>query len=551
MSVTNGQSNTATNLIEFTLDGKKVQVPAGTNLIEAAKMHGVEIPHYCYHKDLSIAGNCRMCQCELNGKPKLEIACNTVVQPGMEVKTHNSSQAVADAQAATLEFILINHPLDCTVCDQSGHCKLQDFHYEYNAKPSRFVESKEHKVKAEVLGPNVILDGERCIMCTRCIRFCDEVTKTSELGMLNRGDKSVISINPGKELNNALSGTVVDLCPVGALTHRNWRFNSRIWYTNQQDSICTGCSTGCNVKVAVRDNQVVHVKARYNGAVNKEWMCDEGRYGFNRFQPEERVTAPTVKNNTVTLDKALESFKGIKDQDTLVFVSPDLTLEEYWILKKFLDHEVKKFKAVVAYKERKLSEVEQILVSPDHAANFRGAQLFGLAGENIETEYNQALESLKAGSVERVLLVGDRAILAEDRSAQVTMGLSRASVSIGILSDAASSIASAIQTVIPERTCLEKSGVMVNREMRMQYVERLLNPPSEALSVWTIINAAAKKIGQELIQCANDRELTLRYLKSDSRISHVKISDLKNGGVSLTDPSKVHSSEAGSSAGAR
>jgi NADH dehydrogenase/NADH:ubiquinone oxidoreductase subunit G len=234
-----------------------------------------------------------------------------------------------------------------------------------------------------------------------------------------------------------------------------------------------------------------------------------------------------------------------------VFVSPDLTLEEYWILKKFLDHEVKKFKAVVAYKERKLSEVEQILVSPDHAANFRGAQLFGLAGENIETEYNQALESLKAGSVERVLLVGDRAILAEDRSAQVTMGLSRASLSIGILSDAASSIASAIQTVIPERTCLEKSGVMVNREMRMQYVERLLNPPSEALSVWTIINAAAKKIGQELIQCANDRELTLRYLKSDSRISHVKISDLKNGGVSLTDPSKVHSSEAGSSAGAR
>jgi NADH-quinone oxidoreductase subunit G len=542
MSVTNGQSNTAANLIEFTLDGKKVKVPAGTNLIEAAKMHGVEIPHYCYHKDLSIAGNCRMCQCELNGKPKLEIACNTVVQPGMEVKTHNSSQAVADAQAATLEFILINHPLDCTVCDQSGHCKLQDFHYEYNAKPSRFVENKEHKVKAEVLGPNVILDGERCIMCTRCIRFCDEVTKTSELGMLNRGDKSVISINPGKELNNALSGTVVDLCPVGALTHRNWRFNSRIWYTNQFDSICTGCSTGCNVKVAVRDNQVVHVKARYNGAVNKEWMCDAGRYGFNSFQPAERVTEPTIKGTTVSLEKALESFKGLKGQETLVFVSPDLTLEEYWLLKKFLDKDVQKFKAVVAYRGRTLSEVEQILVSPDHASNYRGAQLFGLAGENPESDYVAALESLKSGSVERVLLVGDRSILASDRNSQVTMGISRAQVSIALLADSASPLASSAQTVIPERTCLEKAGLMVNREMRLQHLERLLNPPTESVqSVWKTLNSAAKTLGQELIACMNDRELTLRYLKSDSRISHLKIADLKNGGVSLTDPAMVRS----------
>jgi len=551
MSVTNGQDKAQGNLIEFTLDGKKVKVPAGTNLIDAAKMHGVDIPHYCYHKDLSIAGNCRMCQCELNGKPKLEIACNTVVTPGLEVKTHHSSLAVADAQDATLEFILINHPLDCTVCDQSGHCKLQDFHYEYNAKPSRFVENKEHKVKAEVLGPNVILDGERCIMCTRCIRFCDEVTKTHELGMLNRGDRSVIAINQGKELNNALSGTVVDLCPVGALTHRNWRFNSRIWYTNQFDSICTGCSTGCNVKVAVRDNQVVQVKARYNGAVNKEWMCDEGRYGFGRFQPNERLTSPTIKKNKVDLDKALEAFKSLKGQETLVFVSPDLALEEYWLLKKFLDHDVQKFKAVVAYRERKLSEVEQILVSPDYAANFRGAQLFGLAGENLEVDYKKALEMLKSGSVERVLLVGDRAILTEDRTPDITAAISKAATSIGILADATSALALATQVVIPERTCLEKAGLMVNREMRLQYLERLLNPPAEnVMSAWRIINAASKKLGQELVNCMNDRELTLRYLKSDSRLSHIKIADLKNGGVSLTDPSMARASEPGAAVGA-
>lgn len=148
---------------------------------------------------------------------------------------------------------------------------------------------KEHKPKAVTLGPTVTLDAERCIMCTRCVRFCDEITKTSELGMLNRGDRSVIAVNPGHELDNPFAGTVVDLCPVGALTHSKWRFNTRIWFTKQTDSICSGCSTGCNVKVASRDGEVVHVKARYNKEVNKEWLCDEGRYGFNRFLPKKEL----------------------------------------------------------------------------------------------------------------------------------------------------------------------------------------------------------------------------------------------------------------------
>ncbi|RIL10086.1 MAG: hypothetical protein DCC75_05095, partial [Proteobacteria bacterium] len=244
-----GNGSPQKEMVELSIDGKPVRVAKGTNLIEAAKTIGVDIPYYCYHPHLSIAGNCRMCQVRVKGAPKMEIACNTQVRAGMEVQTHLTSQEVADSQAATLEFILINHPLDCTVCDQAGHCKLQDYHYEYNARPSRFVEDKVHKVKAEPLGPTVILDGERCIMCTRCVRFCDEVTKTSELGMLNRGDRSVIAVNPGRVLDNPLSGTVVDLCPVGALTHRSWRFNTRIWFTKQTDSICPGCSTGCNVKV--------------------------------------------------------------------------------------------------------------------------------------------------------------------------------------------------------------------------------------------------------------------------------------------------------------
>jgi len=387
-------------------------------------------------------------------------------------------------------------------------------------------------------------------MCTRCIRFCDEVTKTSELGLLNRGDRTVIAVNPGKELDNPLSGTVVDLCPVGALTHRNWRFNSRIWYSNQYDSICTGCSTGCNVKVAIRDNQVVQVKARLNEDVNKEWLCDEGRYGFGRFQPSQRITTPSVKRVQTDLDKALDSFKSLRDSETLVFVSPDLTLEEYWILKKFLDRDIQKFSAVVAYRERSLSEVEKVLISPDYASNFRGAQLFGLAGEDPQSEYEEALVKLKSGSVERILCVGDRSILVEDRTKEVASGISGAAVSIGILSDSSSIVGAAMQVVIPERTCLEKAGLMVNRKMRLQYVERLLNYPQGVEPTWKILNLAAQRISQELVSCSNDRDLTLRYLQSDSRLSKIRIADLKNGGVLLTEISKGDRRRSQMSAGA-
>ena len=305
--------------VTLTIDGKEISVPKGTNLIDAAKEAGVEVPHYCYHPHLSVAGNCRMCQVHVEGQNKLTIACNTGATEGMEVKTQETSEEVADAQRATLEFILINHPLDCTVCDQAGHCKLQDYYYEYNAKPSRFIEEKVSKVKAEPLGPEIIYDGERCILCTRCVRFCDEVTETSELGVLNRGDRSVIAIHEDNQLDNPLSGSVVDLCPVGALTHRRWRFNTRIWYTKEADTVCAGCSTGCNAKVSSRDNQVVHVKARLNSDVNEEWMCDEGRYGFQDFQPEVRSSTPLVKGVPSELEAAVKELSSVGKDKLAVF----------------------------------------------------------------------------------------------------------------------------------------------------------------------------------------------------------------------------------------
>lgn len=519
--------------VTLTIDGKKVSVPKGTNLIEAAKMIGVEVPHYCYHPDLSIAGNCRMCQVEVKGRPKLEIGCNCTALEGMEVSTQQTSQKVADAQAATLEFILINHPLDCTVCDQAGHCKLQDYHYEYNARSSRFIEEKEHKVKAEVLGPHVILDGERCIMCTRCIRFCEEVTETNELCMLNRGDKSVIAVHQDNPLDNPLSGSVVDLCPVGALTHRDWRFNTRIWFTDRKNSICTGCSTGCNVQVATRDNQVVQVKARYNKEVNKEWLCDEGRYGFMRFQPESRILRAQSINKELTLELAIKELSKLKATEAIVFVAPDLSYEDYSVIKSWLEQDIKPKEVVLAYRQRKLTETEARLISPDYAANFRGALFSGLikgvdSEVQLEAQYIAALERLSTASVKSVLFIGDRSLTALDISTGLTDSVKQIAFSAFLGSDSNHALKQVCSLVIPIRTPLEVSGLMINRSARLQYMDRLLEAPDGVQPVWRIINSAHSK---RFTAATSDRDMTVELLAKEALFAGITIAQIKGSNL--------------------
>ncbi len=529
----------APETVNLTIDGKPVQVPKGTNLIEAAKTIGVEIPHYCYHPHLSVAGNCRMCQCSVKGQPKMTIACNTQVAEGMEVATHESSKDVADAQAATLEFILINHPLDCTVCDQAGHCKLQDYHFEYNARSSRFIEEKVHKIKALPLGPNVMLDGERCIMCTRCIRFCDEITKTSELGMLNRGDKSVIAVSPGRELDNELSGTVVDLCPVGALTHRQWRFNTRIWFTKQTESVCTGCSTGCNVKVAERDGNVVLVKARRNDNVNKEWLCDEGRYGFGRFLPARRVERVERRGGgEASLADALGALKGTLKTLT-VLASPDLLVEEFYILRQLMLRASSVSRAVVAYRGRTLTPVQELLVSPDYASNFRGAQLAGVIGEEPQSEYNEILGKIRRKEIENVLILGDRAIDQRDVDDALLEGLGSAKVSVGVLTDGDSPLTKVLSYTVPGRSILEKSGLLLNRALRLQYAQAVVPLRDGTVPEWRFLAQLSEAAGAKVVSAdarlMNDRELTRWYLSTDPIIASqgLTIQLIKAGGVQL------------------
>ncbi|MBX7137086.1 MAG: (2Fe-2S)-binding protein [Oligoflexia bacterium] len=546
MSGTNG---TQTELVTLTIDGKVVRAAKGSTIIQAATAAGIEVPFYCYHPHLSIPANCRICQVKVKNAPKLMVACHTQVAEGMEVNTHHTSPEVQAAQAATLEFILINHPLDCTVCDQAGHCKLQDYHFEYNAKPSRFIENKVHKVKAEPLGPTVMLDGERCIMCTRCIRFCDEITETSEIGMLNRGDRSVITVNPKKPLDNALSGTVVDLCPVGALTHAKWRFNTRIWFTKQTDSICPGCSTGCNVKVAERDGEIVQVKARLNDKVNKEWLCDEGRYGFMRFLPKHRIVTPHIGGKAAELNAALLEASKLKGQAALVLVSPDLTLEEFSVLKNLVDKTLKGAQVALAYRERPLSKVEKILVSPDYAANFRGAEFAGLVSGNLEESYAAALQKLRSGAVQQLLLVGERSIPLPDQDPALIEGIKKAAVSVGILTDAGSAVAGALKVVLPGRSILEKSGLLVNRNLRLQYTDRVVPFPDGSEPEWRMLGRLAEKMGAKLTSAEDERALTLSYLSATKQLSGVTIRQIKADGVCLKSLNAA-TSTAGSQTGA-
>ena len=534
--------------VTLTIDGVAVTVPKGANLIDAANAAGIEIPHYCYHPQLPVAGNCRMCQVQVEGQPKLTIACNTTAAEGMKVHTHRTSAEVAEAQRATLEFLLINHPLDCTVCDQAGHCKLQDYYSVYSRQPSRFVEEKERKVKAEVLGPEVIYDGERCILCTRCVRFCTEVTKTGELGVFDRGDRSYVGIHPGVELNNPLSGTVADLCPVGALTHRKWRFNTRIWFTKQQDSVCPGCSTGCSVKAATRDGKVVHVKARFNPSVNNEWLCDEGRYGFERFQPDSRLTGPAVKGaGMVSWDKALRAAAALRQaapEETAFLISAFLTLEEIWLTlrlaKQVCRLEPGSGQIALAVRERMLTPQQAVLVSPDYAPNARSGELLGVvtdAGGNwrhsLEQGYERLLTQVRQGRIRYLVLAGDKAVLPADNDEPLRKALQSCELSVE-LTPSAGGLG---QVQFPSRTINEKSGVLLNGRGRLQQLRALFDGPSGSYPEWVLLQRLGEACGVKLLNAAavDEQSLFREMAGSVPQLGRVSLAEISGSGVLLEE----------------
>ena len=320
-------------IVNITINGAQMQATKGSLLIDKLLDENIHIPHFCYHQALGKDGNCRMCMVEIEGQKRPQIACYTPVKDGMIVRTQGEN--IEKVRRDILELELINHPIDCPTCDQAGECKLQDYYMESGFYESRInLEAKNTARKRVDLGSNVMLDQERCVLCTRCVRFCSQITKTNELGVISRADHSVIGTFPGKPLDNPYAMNVIDICPVGALTNKDFRFKQRVWFLETFDAICNGCSKGCNIyvdhrKEKYKDDQIFRFRPKVNKSVNGYFMCDEGRLSYaneatNRFENPLLNKIETNVDNTIT-----NMFKELSTNKNILFVlSANLSIEE-------------------------------------------------------------------------------------------------------------------------------------------------------------------------------------------------------------------------------
>ncbi len=489
----------------ITIDGKEIAVDAGKTIIQAADEAGVDIPRYCYHAGLSIVGQCRICLVEVEKMPKLQVACYCPVGEGMVVHTRN--ERVKKARQQVLEFLLVNHPIDCPVCDQAGECFLQDYYMKYGLYDSKMLEDKVKKSKALDIGTHIVLDSERCILCTRCVRFCDEISKTSELGIFNRGDHAELLPQPGKRLDNPYSVNTADICPVGALTEKDFRFKTRVWYLNETNSVCAGCSTGCNISVHTnkkRDykndgRRVTRLKPRYNGEVNDFWMCDHGRYSFRYVDDETRISTPLQKVDgafqEVEWDEALEMVAS-KIQATLddgkqvrVLGSAKMTNEDLFVLKRFSNEVLgqESFPVTVKPKEKPFSD--DFLIREDKNPNTKGAADFGLDTKHDSTA--KLLDECTAGKVE-VLIVFHHNLEEGFDAEIIEKALAGVDTVIFVGSNTNSTSAQA-KFVLPACTYLEKDGTFTNFAGRVQNANKAVDTLDESQPEWTILRKLAKR----------------------------------------------------------
>ncbi|WP_418187210.1 2Fe-2S iron-sulfur cluster-binding protein [Aliarcobacter lanthieri] len=319
--------------VSITINGIEMQATKGSLLIDKLLDENIHIPHFCYHQALGKDGNCRMCMVEIEGQKRPQIACDTPIKDGMIVRT--KGEKIEKVRRDILELELINHPIDCPTCDQAGECKLQDYYMESGFYSSRFaLDDKNNAEKRVDLGSNVMLDQERCVLCLRCVRFCKDITKTAELGVIGRTDHSVIGTFPGRPLNNPYAMNVVDLCPVGALTSKDFRFKQRVWFLQSFEAICNGCSKGCNIHVDHRkekykDDMIHRFRPRVNKAVNGWFICDKGRLSYHNEATNRFEIALIDKNETNTSNAIANIFKELStSKNILMLLSPSLSYEE-------------------------------------------------------------------------------------------------------------------------------------------------------------------------------------------------------------------------------
>jgi len=504
---------TAPPTFNVQIDGVWRQFPKGTRVIEACEQAGSYVPHYCYHKKLSSPGNCRMCLIEMgmpklgpdhkpelgaDGKPVInwmlrpQISCAQDIAEGMGVRTN--SPLVKECQRGVMEFLLINHPLDCPICDQAGECLLQEFSVEYGTAESRFLENKVKKPKNVVLGPRVTLDDERCILCSRCIRFCQEIAKDDVLGFVDRGSHTVLTAHPGKRLENNYSLNTVDICPVGALTSSDFRFKMRVWFLKETKSICTSCATGCNTLIGTREDIIYRQTPRENDAVNSCWMCDYGRLNFGYLESETRLLEPRISSGeklsavdwkTAITEAALQlrQFSGC---EVAIVASGRMTNEELWLTRQIARSLGVRYVDIVPRR----NPGDDILLSEDRNPNANGARLILQLDSEPGAKLSAIAEAIKSGQVKVLIALGEN---------PTKFGISLeqlsnlpAFIAMDILSNAATEHATII---LPSSGFAEKRGSMINGKGRLQRLNRAVRPPGTARDDWEILRDLLQSLG--------------------------------------------------------
>jgi NADH-quinone oxidoreductase subunit G len=460
-----------------TIDGKQIEFAAGTNLIEVAKTAGIEIPFYCYHPGLSVVAQCRMCAVEIEGMPKLQTACSTPATEGMVVKTR--SERAASNQRSVMEFLLINHPLDCSICDKSGECDLQDFSYRYGSQHMRY-EEKRRTFADDDMGPVIKKNMNRCIHCTRCIRFADEIADKREIVALQRGNHTEIVTVDGKPLQTDYAGCYADICPTGSLTLKDFRFQKRVWYLKKTESICEGCSRGCNMNISWEQDRIYRCTPRENMEVNKWWMCDEGRFNFHYVHSPERVLEPQVvadgRSKKVDWKEAIQSAHAYASgKKVVVLVGSDLTLEELKAIQKFAASRlggasVFHFGTPGIKTSQDDKDIDHLLKRASKTSNLHGVEKLGI----------QPFDKIPSGTEVAVVFRGGKAVLP-------SIGATP-SIGVGVFLAAE---AAKFQVVLPGTTFAEKSGTIVNWKGMEQKLQASIpslghsKQTSEILLHWT------------------------------------------------------------------
>jgi NADH-quinone oxidoreductase subunit G len=482
---------------KITIDGVEIEATEGRTILQTLDdagllMNGIDIPHYCWHPKLAIDGSCRLCQVEVEGLPKLQIACDTKIQDGMVV--HTTNERVKSAREGVMELLLINHPLDCPICDQAGECKLQDYAYEYGVASSRTKEPRRALKKRVELGPTIVFDQERCILCRRCVRFCREVPETGELSVFNRGDRSIIETFPGMSLDNDYSMNVADICPVGALTTKDFRFKIRVWFLEDVPGICTGCSNGCNIFLGVANNKVYRYVPRRNDAVNDTWICDAGRMSYRGIGSADRMKQCSVRSEsgrleTTSLDQAIEEAAGrlrrlvdSKGAGVIAGIaSAHATNEDLFTFQKFLSKLGSETSGVAIVR----GDSDDLLIKEEKAPNGAGARELGFG------DAQTVIDRIASGGVDALITMGHDILPGDGLESLGALD------TVIVLDTHASELRRVAHVMLPVRHIAEKHGTLVNAGHRVQRVVPAVEPAWEAYSDGEVLSKLGAALGLE------------------------------------------------------